>query len=406
MPIKLGFQSGGLIRLKKPSISYIAANFLSFFGASLCVLFLLASSSQADSRAYKTQISALAERIHATQKTIQAKESERSSLRRLLENYDKQIAAIRNQRSALKKKAARLLQSKESSRTQSISIQLKVDQRDEALARQLRAMYKAGRNPHLKTLLTLDDPSAGSRMLRYYQKVTLHRLKDIQITRQSLGEAMDVVTLTDDQENQIENERQALTLRESELAKLSDKRSRLLSKIEDTLSLEQKRLSSLETDRNKLQALMQELLQQKSSVAKATAGVGGELPWPLVGKLSARFGQSKSQGSAEWAGILIRANKGSPVVAVHEGQVVYAEWLRGYGLLIIIDHGNNTMSLYGNNNELMYNVGETVLPGDVIASVGDSSSINQTGLYFELRQDGSAVDPLKLLTNKMTTANR
>ncbi|MGB0867018.1 MAG: murein hydrolase activator EnvC family protein [Granulosicoccaceae bacterium] len=388
-----------------PSISsfFHGVSKLSAVTAGCCLA--ISSAALADTSAYENQITTVDERIQVTRDSIRSKESEKASLQRLLENYNKQIAAVKKQRSLLKKKIAKLQKAKAGESARGDSLRQQVERHGDELGKQLSSLYQSGRSPHLRTLLSLDDPSAGSRLLRYYQHVTQHRLTDIEEARANLTQVMRNVTRAGEQESRVQQERDALKSREKELAKLSQKRTALLAKIEGNLSEEQKRLSALEDDRVKLQALVDDLRRQEEAAA-ANQTDKGTMPWPLVGEIAAQYGQSKAQGTAEWAGILIKAPKGSPVVAIHEGQVVYAEWLRGFGLLIIVDHGNGMMSLYGNNDELMYVVGETVLPGDVIATVGDSSSLNETGLYFELRQDGSPVDPVGILSERVAAATR
>ncbi len=373
--------------------------------AAIGCLFAVVFSTPAlaDSHGYENQISTVDERIQDTRDSIRSKESEKASLRRLLENYDKQIAAVKRQRQLLKKKIARLSETKSEEQSRGDKLKRGVRRRSDVLAKQLRAMYQAGRNPHLRTLLSMDDPTASARLIHYYKQVTEHQVADIESARIDLGKVMNAVTATAAQEAQVQHEQDALKAREAELAQLAKKRSRLLVKIESTLSAEQQRLSALESDRIKLQALVDELRQEQQAASEIASG---RMAWPLVGQIKARYGEKKAQGTAKWAGLLIKALKGNPVVAVHEGEVVYAEWLRGFGLLIIVDHNNGMMSLYGNNDKLMYNVGETVLPGDVLATVGNSSSLNETGLYFELRQDGSPVDPISLLTRKIVAAKR
>lgn len=119
----------------------------------------------------------------------------------------------------------------------------------------------------------------------------------------------------------------------------------------------------------------------------------GRLAWPLQGKLAANFGQSRNIGDLVWKGVLIQAPRGEPVKAIHRGQVIYSDWFRGYGLLIIVDHGDEFMSLYGHNETLEKQIGEWVETGDTLATVGDSGGRNQAALYFELRNKGKQVDP-------------
>ena len=119
----------------------------------------------------------------------------------------------------------------------------------------------------------------------------------------------------------------------------------------------------------------------------------GKLPWPVRGRLAHKFGSPRAEGA--WDGVLIDANEGMEIKAVTRGKVVYAEWLRGYGLLTIIDHGQGYMSLYAFNQSLYKRVGESVEAGDVIASVGQSGGRSQAGLYFGIRKKGVPIDPLE-----------
>lgn len=125
----------------------------------------------------------------------------------------------------------------------------------------------------------------------------------------------------------------------------------------------------------------------------------GKLPWPVKGSIANRFGEQR-QGSVTWEGFRIRAQAGAEVHAVHYGRVVYAEWLRGQGMLVILDHGDGFMSLYAHNDVLLRSAGEWVQAGDTIARVGNSGGEKESGLYFEIRQNGQTVDPAAWLSRK------
>jgi septal ring factor EnvC (AmiA/AmiB activator) len=119
----------------------------------------------------------------------------------------------------------------------------------------------------------------------------------------------------------------------------------------------------------------------------------GSLPWPVRGRLAQKFGSPRTEGA--WDGVLIDAPEGMEIKAVTQGKVVYAEWMRGYGLLIIIDHGHGYMTLYAFNQSLYKKMGDTVAAGDVIASVGQSGGRSEAGLYFGIRNKGVPIDPLE-----------
>jgi septal ring factor EnvC (AmiA/AmiB activator) len=125
----------------------------------------------------------------------------------------------------------------------------------------------------------------------------------------------------------------------------------------------------------------------------------GQMHMPVHGDLTARFGANRGDGPS-WKGLFIRAPEGAEVKAVAAGRVVFAEWLRGFGNLIIVDHGSQYMSIYGNNQSLLRRAGDAVRAGDVIASAGNSGGNEQSGLYFEMRHQGRAFDPLGWVTSR------
>jgi len=136
---------------------------------------------------------------------------------------------------------------------------------------------------------------------------------------------------------------------------------------------------------------------QELGAERAFASLRGQLRLPVKGDLLAKYGSKRGDGPA-WKGLFIRTAEGSEVKAIAAGQVVFAEWLRGFGNLIIVDHGGQYMSIYGNNQAVLRRAGDLVKSGDVIASVGNSGGNEQSGLYFEMRHQGRAFDPLGWIT--------
>lgn len=139
--------------------------------------------------------------------------------------------------------------------------------------------------------------------------------------------------------------------------------------------------------------------EPEESFGKPFASLRGQLRLPLRGDLIAKFGSKRGEGPS-WKGLFIRAPEGAEVRAVAAGRVVYAEWLRGFGNLLIIDHGNQYMTIYGNNQSVLKRAGDIVKMGDVIAGAGNSGGNEQSGLYFEMRHQGRAFDPLGWVTTR------
>ena len=170
-----------------------------------------------------------------------------------------------------------------------------------------------------------------------------------------------------------------------------------LAKIDKKIESSSDQLDRLRTEAEDLETLVAELTRLLAGMPVGDStpfrDVKGRLDWPAQGRLVRKFGQSKADGRLHWEGVLLAAGAGSDVSAVHYGRVVFSDWLPGMGLLVILEHGDGYLSLYGHNQDLMSEVGEWVTPGTVIAHVGDSGGQTRPGLYFEIRKDGRPVNP-------------
>jgi len=278
-----------------------------------------------------------------------------------------------------------------------LDVKLK-DQRD-ALAALLRSAYAMGRDEELKLLLAQDHIDDISRMLAYYRYFERARVHEID------GLLQDLQALAQLQAD-IERETAALKASRDERviqAQLLDgereQRHQLLGELDAALKDQTAKLAALGKDEKALVDLLAKLrdifadIPQHLAGAEPFADLRGRLNWPLRGKVVERFGATAVDGERGSQGVLIAAKDGSEVRAVSHGRVVYADWLRGYGLLLIIDHGEGYLSLYGYNETLLKEAGDWVDAGEVVATSGDSGGRKTAGLYFELRRDGKPIDP-------------
>lgn len=274
----------------------------------------------------------------------------------------------------------------------------------QALALQIRTAYMVGKNDYMKLLLNQEDPARVGRVLAYYDYHNQTRARQIR----AVNAEIEAITQL---ENNINRENNALLkLKQTQLAKNKEvdesrkERNVILSKL----------LNQLEEQGLELQALQQQEQETKSLLEKLNKNQGimtvfediapfnslkGKLNWPVEGKLVTRFGSYKRGEKLKWHGVIIDAEIGVEVQAISGGQVVFADWFRNLGLLIIIDHGDNYMSLYGYNQSLLKNTGDWVLPGEVIALAGDSGGQLSSGVYFEIRNNGSPVNPAQWCRN-------
>jgi septal ring factor EnvC (AmiA/AmiB activator) len=277
-----------------------------------------------------------------------------------------------------------------------------IDQTAERLAAQLELVYQQGLPSRLQLLLNQDDPRRLRRHLAYHGHLSRQRLaliEELQRLRQSLVEDQSALERQQASLAELEGVQAATTARiEQERAN----REQALGEIDARITTDSERIAQLQGNAEELEALLEQLVQALKEVpmdveVPSILALAGELAPPLEGRLLQRFGDPRG-GEVRWTGWLLGAPAGAQVRAIAHGRVAYADWLRGYGMLAIIDHGDGVMSLYGHNETLFKGVGSWVNPGDVIASVGRSGGADVEGLYFEIRRDGEPVDPSAWLT--------
>ena len=259
--------------------------------------------------------------------------------------------------------------------------------------------YINGRTEYLKLLLNQEDPERLGRTMAYYRYLSRARVNDI-------VKVQELVTQLNQLRTQLEGEYQELKaletdqlLQREKLEVARGERSALLVKLEQLIGSEQEELTQLERKAARLEKLLDDLksaltdLPPEGTFNQPFRSMQGQLPLPVDGSIGARFGQSKGMGVL-WEGIFLDAQEGTAVRSIFPGRVAFADWLRGFGLLLILDHGDGYMSLYSHNQILHKQVGEWVDAGDTIAQVGASGGLKKTGLYFEIRHNGEPHNPL------------
>jgi septal ring factor EnvC (AmiA/AmiB activator) len=276
----------------------------------------------------------------------------------------------------------------------------KISRQSKDLEGTIRSAYALGRKDRLKMMLNQQDPALSSRMLVYYRYMNesrLHKLASIAASLHTLQ------GLEQDMQKQSERLDGLLELQEFEQAKLTgikDERKALLAQLENDYTGNRQQLTQLQESERQLQRLLDSLQEVSGAFPFDSAPAGGrsfselrgQLAWPVRGKLLQSFGSPRGEDS--WDGVLIEADEGAEIRAVTAGRVIYADWLRGYGLLMIIDHEQGYMTLYAFNQILYKGVGDMAAAGEVIAAVGESGGRSQSGLYFGIRKDGKALDPV------------
>ena len=383
----------------------------------LCLFFILLLASPAavpaasPGGAKERELRELRSRIEALHKRLAAAEDSKSEAVDALQESER---AISDANRALRELAE---QSREiSERLGALGAESK--QREDALkaqqalfARLLYQHYLGGRAEPLKLLLNGQDPNEVARHLRYYGYVSRARAELISELRASLARSRELAQEAEQRAAELAVIAREQHAQRQRLERERRARNQVLTRISRDIERRRREISTLRRDENRLARLVEQLSRlvarerpaprlRNERVPDAAADGGpfhelkGKLALPVRGELANRFGSPRSDGGALWKGLFIAAKAGDEVRAVAAGRVVFADWLRGFGNLLIIDHGGAYMSLYGNNEALYKQVGDEIRGGETIGAVGNSGGNADSGLYFELRHQGRPLDPL------------
>lgn len=364
----------------------------------LLSLLLLSPLAPAAEDLPEEQLNQVNAAIASIQTWLDSAANNRSSLEQELRATTRQIdsidAAIAANEQAVDELESRL-EALDQRRSELESLQ---GQQEELVRRALRASYMSGRESYLKVLLNQEDPALSARMLHYYADFNAERsrrIAEFRDTATALDATLAEVTAAgfDLAARQEELQAQAVAL-DSERAN----REQLLEELESSIATRSGELEQLQEDRQRLEALIEQINDAIVNIPAPEqltpfAEARGRMPWPVQGRPLNRFGAAYSDGNLHRQGVVLQTEAGAPVRAVHPGRVVFSDWLRGSGLLVVVDHGNGYLSLYANNRSLVKKQGDWVNRGEALATAGDDGGMGQPGIYFEIRHHGQAQDP-------------
>lgn len=375
--------------------------------------------------------------IAELEKLIRQIQTEKSAAQQALQQTEKEIGDL--------EKNIRSLEAEQKKNEQEI-LEFEIEkgkfesrrrQQQKLVALQSRAAYQAGQSEPLRLFFNQQDPALVSHNLTYYQYLQQARqqqIKQFQATVRQLSELQAAIDL---HQQELEQQKTQLQQQRDQLAELRQQRRQLVAELDKKQQGSQRQLSSRKQEQKKLNDLLaaieqklarqaeQERLrrererqlalqqnrarihQQQQAPARGGQQVSsqfshpggnfaqarGKLPWPVNGRLLAGFGSPRNDTRSKWDGVLIQAAEGHQVRVIHPGRVVFADWLRGSGLLVIVDHNDGYLSLYGHNQSLLVSAGDNLKAGQPIATVGNTGGQSQSALYFAIRKQGQATDP-------------
>ena len=378
---------------------------LALFSLCFVVLALVLTSPSAfavSQEESEEQLRKLKQNISELASWLKEANREKSGLIAKLQDQEKEISktslAIKRNKTDITKLLKDLDQLNRELREQKKS--LKAQQ--SYLVDELRALYLEGRQPAIKALLDQNNPQDSSRYLGYFNYV--HQARSEKVAQFMKGvERLETTQSTIlRRQTEVNAAREALENKRKLLEQQSAQRKLTLAKVEKSIQTKSSELEQLKQNQARLETLLKEVEKSISELQLPSESTPfkkqkSKLPWPTRGKVIERFGSRQAQGKLRSNGIRISSKEDAQITAVHYGHVVFSDWLRGFGLLIIIDHGDGYLSLYGNNESLLREAGDWVRPGEVLAYAGNSGGRSQASLYFEIRKDGKPQNPLRWL---------
>ncbi|WP_426201849.1 murein hydrolase activator EnvC family protein [Pseudomonas sp. TWP3-1] len=408
----------------------------------------------ADERAQtQQQLDATRQDIAELKKLLGKLQEEKSGVQKDLKGTETEMGKLEKQVDALQKELKKSESELQRLDAEKKKLQSARTEQQRLIAIQARAAYQNGRQEYLKLLLNQQNPEKFARTLTYYDYLSQARLEQLKNFNETLRQLANVEKDIGAQQAQLLSQKSDLDTQRDALDKVRKERQQVLAKLNDDVKARDQKLAAREQDQADLskvlktieetlarQAREAEEARQKALIAQqeaekkrlreaqaeadaksdtsdaprkparptpgalvsssgetfggAFSATRGKLPWPVDGRLLARFGETRGDDvRTKWDGVMISASAGSQVHAVHGGRVVFADWLRGAGLLVILDHGNGFLSLYGHNQTLLKSAGDVVKAGESISTVGNSGGQDTPALYFAIRQQGHPSDP-------------
>lgn len=350
------------------------------------------------------QIKALKERIEDIDDWLADAEDDRSALERQLAAAERTISRLTRERRSLaeqvKKQQHRLvkLQKEEQELARTL------ERQRESLKKQIRTAWMEGDAPAVKVLLNEVNPDNIARTMTYYEYLSRNTVKRLEAFHKNLEELKVTQAAVQNTRAELANTEEGIVKRQQALKASRLEREKTLAALDQDIRSRRSEKSELESDRKRLEKLLSEVQQAIANIpspneSQPFPSLRNKLPWPTQGKVTSRFGDQYAEGKLRRNGLIIQTGEEADVKAIHYGRVVFANWLRGFGLITIIDHGDGYMTLYGHSSSLFTSPGDWVAAGEPIAQTGRTGGTDAPALYFEVRHNGKPDNPGRWLAN-------
>lgn len=353
----------------------------------------LAESQKVDEA--QAQLDAIGQQIKAANRdlasTRTARDAASTELRKLetsLTETHQRLAVLQDEQDMLEQRLSEL-QERHARLIAAREVQLT------ALSEQLNGLYRLGHTPQLKLLLNQDDPARLDRFQTYLNRLTEARHEILDMLERLEAAVVDNRREFTERHRQLDTLAQSLEQSSADLARQVAQRETLVAKLNAQYASDEARVVKLDQDRAHAERVLQQVQERLARLDRPPPSTGiehtrGDLPWPAQGRILSGFGSGRG---VHRNGLVIAAGEGSPVTAVHAGRVVFADWMRGFGNMLIIDHGDRVMTLHAHLQHFSVEVGQPVQRGDALGAVGATGGQGAASLYFEVRRNGNPIDP-------------
>lgn len=347
---------------------------------------------------YEKQLEALAKNIQQLQKELAKTKTSRDKLQKSLQQSEEEIGSLTRKIDSIKGELAREKKQLSQHRGRRAELEESRQTQQQQVNRIVRQAYLLGRQSQVKLILNQEEPSKITRLLRYHDYIIGAHKEKMDAYLATIRDISEIENKIATSTERLEASQQQLNQRYSDIKQSQTQRLATLSKLTRSITEKDDSLTKLTGDRKRLERLLEEATRALSNLklpsdAKPFRSARGKLPYPAQGRVANSFGSYRLNGKLRWNGIFIKGKAGSKVVSVHHGRVIFSDYLRGHGLLLIIDHGDGYMSLYAHNQTLLKETGDWVSSNEPIAMLGNTGGQAQAGLYFEIRHKGKPQNP-------------
>ncbi len=379
--------SDRLLALRIPIWSVLLAVFICL---TLSLDTLADNKQQQELEKLKVSISSLEKKLRKQRKEKNTLQLKLEIVERNVVDLDKKIRAVSKKITKTENNLSRLNSDKN-------NLEQRINKQRSTIAEQIRAAYKTGNEEPIKLLLNQEDPELLSRILKYYDYLLDARSKKIDQFTADIESLKIPLSKIETQNTLLADSKKELEKHKHQLASSISQRKATLTKVTQSLQSNKQQLNQYKKQRDELEAVVQTVGEAAKAIPPAQdypsfALSKGKLNWPVRGRLTAGYGSKRSE-YLRWQGWLISAKKGASIKSVHHGRVVFSDYLRGFGLLVIVDHGDGYMTLYAHNKDLLKETGDWVQSGETVARAGNTGGLTNTALYFEVREKGKTVNP-------------